>query len=166
MTQVHYFNGRVLCWSFALACPCEGECVGGQEGWGYGCWVRSLHTAVWLGLFFLCVLALPAPVLWGLLAFPQAAPCPWGGSSFSKSFPFLFLHHFPPASVSLHGFGACTPRVTCRDMAGQQAAEREPLGTSNMSLVPSWVFALPMPPCILPTILDFPCAGGLRVLDL
>ena len=89
-----------------------------------------------------------------------------GGSSFSKSFPFLFLHHFPPASVSLHGFGACTPRVTCRDMAGQQAAERGPLGTSNMSLVPSWVFALPMPPCILPILLDFLFAGGLRVLDL
>lgn len=146
---------------------------GGGEGWGHGCQVWSLHIAVWLRLFFLCVClspptpALPAPLLWGLLASPQAAPCPWwGSSSFSKSFPFLFLHHFPSDSVSLHGFGACTPRVTCRDTAGQQAAERGPLGTSNVPLVPSWVFTLPMLPCILPILLDFPFAGGPRVLDL
>ncbi|OWK14173.1 hypothetical protein Celaphus_00000390 [Cervus elaphus hippelaphus] len=51
-------------------------------------------------------------------------------------------------------------------MAGQQAAERGPLGTSNVSLVPSWVFTLPMPPCILPILLDFLFAGGSSVLDL
>lgn len=146
--------------------PARVSAWGARRGGGYGCRVRSLYTAVWLRLFFLCVSALPTPILWGLLASPQAAPCPWGGSSFSKSFPFLFLHHFPSASVSLHGFGACTPRVTCRDMAGQQAAERGPLGTSNVSLVPSWVFTLPMPPCILPILLDFLFAGGSSVLDL
>ena len=99
-------------------------------------------------------------------------PLPWlllalGGGALHFPNPFLsFFFIIFLLILSLHGFGACTPRVMCRDTAGQQAAERGPLGTSNVPLVPSWVFTLPMLPCILPILLDFPFAGGPRVLDL
>lgn len=135
---------------------------------GVGVWLpgsESPHCSVARIVLSLC-LGPPCPRPLGPSGLSPGCSLPLGGLFIFQILSFPFSSSFSSCSVSLHGFGACTPRVTCRDMAGQQAAEREPLGTSNMSLVPSWVFALPMPPCILPTILDFPFAGGLRVLDL